>query len=164
MIDPYFSMRGDALVASTAVVWGDVTLGKDVSVWYGTVIRGDCDRISIGERTNVQDLCMVHNDTGVPNDIGAMVTIGHGAMVHGRRVGDGCLIGIGAILLGGSEVGDGCIIAAGAVVKENAVIPPRSLVAGVPGKVVRQVSDDELAVMREHTETYIELARKHLRT
>ena len=160
---PRLLPRGEAWVASTAVVTDDVVLGRDCSVWYGVVIRGDCARITIGALTNVQDNTVVHADTGVPNDIGAEVTIGHGAVVHGRRVGDGCLIGIKAVILGGAEIGAGCIIAAGAVVKENAVIPPRSLVAGVPARVLRAVSDDEVAMLREHARHYLELARHHAR-
>ena len=155
--------RGEAWVASTAVVTDDVVLGRDCSVWYGVVIRGDCAQITIGELTNVQDNSVVHADTGVPNDIGAEVTIGHGAVVHGRRIGDGCLIGIKAVILGGAEIGAGCIIAAGAVVMERAVIPPRSLVAGVPARVLRAVSDAEVATLREHARHYLELARHHAR-
>ena len=151
----------DALVATTAVVRGDVSLGACASIWYGCVVRGDCDRVSIGEYTNVQDLSVVHSDTGVPNDIGAHVTIGHQAMVHGRRIGDRVLIGIGAIILGGAEIGDECIIAAGAVVKEGAQIPSRSLVAGVPGKVIRQVTDDDITNFVHHAEHYWELACSH---
>jgi len=161
--NPRMLRRGDAYVASTAVITDDVLLGKDVSVWYGAVIRGDCARITIGALTNVQDGAVIHADTGVPNDIGSGITIGHGAVVHGRRVGDGCLIGIKAVILGGADIGAGCIIAAGAVVKENAVIPPRSLVAGVPAKIMRQVSDAELELFRGHAAHYLELARAHLR-
>jgi len=149
-------------VASTAVVTGDVTLGRESSVWYGAVVRGDCAPITIGEQTNVQDGVIVHCDTDVPNEIGSRVTIGHGAIVHGRRVGDDVLIGIGAILLGGSVIGDGCIIAAGSVVRENSVIPPRSMVAGVPGRVVRAVTDEELTMLRSHADSYLRLARAQL--
>lgn len=162
-VQPEMLARGTALVASTAVVYGDVTLGDDVSIWYGAVVRGDCAPISIGAVTNVQDLVMVHADTGIPLDIGCEVTIGHGAVVHGRRVGDGCLIGIGAKLLGRCEIGEGSVIAAGAVVKEGAIIPPRSLVVGLPGKVVRQVSDEELAEFAAHARTYVSLAASHRR-
>jgi carbonic anhydrase/acetyltransferase-like protein (isoleucine patch superfamily) len=160
-LPPVLVPLGDALAANTAVVVGDVRLAERVSVWYGSVIRGDCAPISVGEMTNVQDLAVLHADTGIPNDIGAHVTIGHGAVVHGRRVGDLCLIGIKAVVLGRSEIGDGCIIAAGAVVKEGAVIPPRSLVAGVPGKIVRTVSEEDLAMLRDHAGTYWELALSH---
>lgn len=159
----HLARRGEALVASTAMVKGEVTLGRDTSVWYGAVVRGDCAPITIGDRSNVQDNAVIHSDTGVPNDIGADCTIGHLAMVHGRRLGDRCLVGIGAVILGGAEIGDECIIAAGAVVKENAVIPPRSLVAGVPGKIVREVRDDEAAHFAGHAQHYVEIARGHLR-
>jgi carbonic anhydrase/acetyltransferase-like protein (isoleucine patch superfamily) len=160
---PRLLRRGEALVASTAVVTGAVTLGRDCSVWYGCVLRGDSAPISVGALTNVQDGAILHADTGVPNDVGAGVTIGHGAVVHGRRVGDGCLIGIRAVILGAAEIGAGCIIAAGAVVKEKAVIPPRSLVAGVPGKVLREVSEAELEELRGHARHYLELARAQVR-
>ncbi|MHC5211946.1 MAG: gamma carbonic anhydrase family protein [Planctomycetota bacterium] len=161
--DPHLAPYGEAFVAHTAVVVGDVQLGKNCSVWYGAVVRGDCAPISVGELTNVQDNVIIHCDTDVPNDIGSGVTIGHAAVVHGRRVGDGCLIGIGAVILGGSDIGEECVIAAGAVVKENAVIPPRSLVVGVPGRVVRSVTAEEAAVFRGHALHYLELARRHLR-
>jgi carbonic anhydrase/acetyltransferase-like protein (isoleucine patch superfamily) len=160
--NPRLERRGEAYVASTAIVLGDVVLGRDVSVWYGAVLRGDCARITIGALTNVQDGTVIHADTGVPNDIGAGVTIGHLAMVHGRRIGDGCLIGIKAVILGGAEIGAECIIAAGAVVKEHAVIPPRSLVAGVPGKIVRAVTEAEAAQLRGHAEHYLEIALGHV--
>jgi carbonic anhydrase/acetyltransferase-like protein (isoleucine patch superfamily) len=161
--NPRLVRRGEAFVASTALVLGDVVLGKDASVWYGAVLRGDCARITIGALTNVQDGTVIHADTGVPNDIGAAVTIGHMAMIHGRRVGDGCLIGIKAVILGGAEIGAECIIAAGAVVKENAVIPPRSLVAGVPGRIVRAVTEEEAAQLRGHAAHYLEIAHGHVR-
>lgn len=152
---------GEALAANTAVVVGDVSLGAQVSVWYGAVIRGDCAPISIGRLTNVQDTAVLHADTDVPLSIGEAVTIGHAAVVHGSAVGDRCLIGIGATVLGRSVIGDECIIAAGTVVKEGDVIPPRSLVAGVPGKVRRQVTDEELATFAGHAQHYWELAQGH---
>jgi carbonic anhydrase/acetyltransferase-like protein (isoleucine patch superfamily) len=156
--------HGEALVASTAIVCADVTLARGVTVWYGSVIRGDSAPITVGELTNVQDMAVIHADTGVPNDIGSQVSIGHGATVHGRRVGDRCLIGMGAILLGACEIGDECIVAAGSVVREGAVIPPRSLVAGVPARVVRQVSDEEIAQLVHHAEHYYEvLGKSHVR-
>lgn len=154
--------HGDALVASTASVMGAVQLGAQVSVWYGAVLRGDCAPITLGPLTNVQDGAVIHADTGVPNEIGSGCTIGHQATVHGRRVGDRCLIGIGAIILGRSEIGDECIVAAGAVVREGMIVPRRSLVAGVPAKVVRAVSDEEAAAFAHHAHTYWELAQKHL--
>lgn len=160
---PHLLPLGEALVAHDAVVCGQVSLGARASVWYGCVVRGDCARITVGDYTNVQDGAVIHADTDVPNDIGSHVTIGHNAMVHGRRVGDRTLIGIGAIVLGGAEIGEECIIAAGAVVKEGAVIPPRSLVAGVPGKVLREVSDEQVAEFVGHAEHYWHLAQTHRR-
>jgi carbonic anhydrase/acetyltransferase-like protein (isoleucine patch superfamily) len=154
---------GDAFVASSALVWGDVVLGREASVWYGCVLRGDCARLTIGEVTNIQDLTMVHADTGVPHSIGSHVTVGHQAVLHGRVIGDECLVGVGALLLGGTEIGDGCIVGAGTVLTENTVVPPRSLVLGVPGRVVRRVTDEEHAERRLHAEHYLELARMHLR-
>ena len=160
--NPRLLPRGEALVASTAVLTGDVVLGRAASVWYGCVLRGDLARIAVGEMTNVQDGVVLHADTDVPNDIGAWVTIGHRAMVHGRRVGDGCLIGIGAVILGGAEIGEGCIVAAGAVVKENFVVPPRSLVAGVPAKVVRTLTDEEVARIAGSADGYVKKVRQYL--
>ncbi len=160
-VRPELVPLGLALVASTAVVWGDVTLGADVSIWYGAVVRGDCAPLTIGEGTNVQDLVVVHADTDIPVDIGCGVTIGHSAVIHGRRVGDHCLIGIGAKLLGRSEIGEGSVIAAGAVIREGTIIPPRSLVAGVPGRIMRQVTDEELAEFASHAATYVALAASH---
>jgi len=159
---PRMLRRDGAFVAHDAVVRGDIALGIDTSVWYGCVVRGDCARITIGDVTNVQDLTMVHADTGVPQAIGSYVTVGHKAVLHGRVVGDRCLIGIGAIVLGGAEIGDECIIGAGALVTENQVVPPRSLVLGMPGKVVRTLGDEEVAGLVHHAEHYRELARGHL--
>ena len=153
--------RGEALVARGAAVMGDVLLGAQVSVWYGAVIRGDCAPITVGELTNVQDGVVIHTDTGVRNDIGAGNTIGHRAVVHGRRVGDRCLIGIGSVILGGAEIGDECIVAAGAVVREGQIVPPRSLVAGVPAKVVRTVTDEDVAKFVGHAAYYWTLAQGH---
>jgi len=158
---PHLRAHGAALVAHDAVVCGDVVLGAGSSVWYGCVVRGDCARITIGEVTNVQDLTMVHADTGVPQAIGSYVTVGHRAVLHGRTIGDRCLIGIGAIVLGGAEIGDECIVGAGALVTENKVVPARSLVLGMPGKVVRTLSDEEIASLVHHAEHYRELARRH---
>ena len=125
-------------------------------------MRGDDAPLTIGPRTNVQDLTMVHADTGVPNVIGSEVTIGHRCVLHGARVGDRALIGMGAILLGGSVVGDECIVAAGAVVKEGFEVPPRSLVAGVPARVVRELTDEEVARFAHSAEGYVQKLRLYL--
>ena len=153
---------GGAFVASNAVVTGDVSFGADVGVWFGCVLRGDDAPLTIGARTNVQDLTMIHADTGVPNVIGSGVTIGHRCVLHGASVGDGALIGMGAILLGGSVIGAESLVAAGSVVKENFVVPPRSLVAGVPAKIVRTLTDAEVARFRESAEGYVQKIKLYL--
>lgn len=148
LLQPYLEKRprllGTAWGHATAVVIGDVELGDQVSLWPHAVLRGDYNAIRIGRGTNIQDGAVVHNDHGNPCLIGADCVVGHQACVHGSTVGDGCLIGIGAILLNGSKIGDGCIIGAGALVGEGKEIPARSLVLGMPGKVVRQVTEEEL--------------------
>ena len=155
-------VAGGAFVAANAVVTGDVTLGPDAGVWFGCVVRGDDAPLVIGARTNVQDLTMIHADTGVPNVIGEEVTIGHRCVLHGARVEDRCLIGMGAILLGGSVIGAESLIAAGAVVKEGFVVPPRSLVAGVPGKILRELRDDEVEAIRRSADGYVRKIRLYL--
>lgn len=159
---PRMLPAGSAWVASTASVTGRVTLGPDANVWYGVVLRGDDAPISIGARTNVQDGTVVHVDPDRPNVIGADVTIGHGAVCHGVRIGDRALIGMGAILLGGCVIGEGAVIGAGALVKEDAVIPPYALVVGVPGKVVRSVDRAERdRTALAHASGYVQRAREH---
>ena len=155
-------LHDGAFAATNAIVTGDVVLAEDVGIWFGCVLRGDDAPLSIGRRTNIQDLTMVHADTGVPNTIGEEVTIGHRAVLHGAAVGDRCLIGMGAVLLGGSVIGAESIVAAGAVVREGMEVPPRSLVAGVPGKVVREVSVREVAMIRESAEGYVRKIRLYL--
>lgn len=151
-----------AFVACNAIVTGDVTLGPDVGIWFGCVVRGDDAPLTIGARTNIQDLTMIHADTDVPNRIGEEVTIGHRCVLHGARIEDRCLIGMGAVLLGGSRIGAESLVAAGAVVKENFVVPPRSLVAGVPGKIVRTLSEAEVEMIRRSAESYVQKIRLYL--
>jgi len=134
---------GGALVASTAVIEADVTLGERANVWWGAVLRGDDAAITIGEETNIQDLVMVHADPDVPMFVGRGVTVGHGAVLHGVTIGDYALIGINAVLLAGSIVGERSIVAAGAVVRENWEVPPGTMVAGVPARVIRELTPDE---------------------
>ena len=155
-------VAGGAFVAANAIVTGDVTLGEDVGVWFGCVVRGDDAPLSIGARTNVQDLTMIHADTGVPNVIGAGVTIGHRCVLHGARIEDRSLIGMGAVLLGGSVIGAESLVAAGAVVREGFVVPPRSMVAGVPAKVVRALSEEEVQRIAASAEGYVRKIRLYL--
>jgi len=151
----FHRLEGGAAAANNATLTGSVELGADASVWFGCVLRGDDAPIRIGARTNVQDLTMIHADIDVPNEIGEDVTIGHRCVLHGARVGDRCLIGMGAILLGGCEIGEESIIGAGAVVKEGMVVPPRSLVVGVPAKIVREVDDRAVEAIRRSAAGYV---------
>ena len=156
------ALPGGAFKARNAIVTGDVTLGADVGIWFGCVVRGDDAPLTIGARTNVQDLSMIHADTGVPNRIGEEVTIGHRCILHGASVGDRCLIGMGAVLLGGSVVGEGAIVAAGAVVREGFEVPPRTLVAGVPAKILRDLDEATEASIRASAEGYVGKIRRYL--
>jgi len=150
-----------AFVAPNASLMGDVHLGKDSSVFYGAVLRGDIETISIGEGTNVQDGAVVHLADDLPAIVGAHCTIGHSAIVHACRIGDLCLIGMGAVVLDGAEIGDECLIGARALVTQRTKIPPRSLVIGSPAKVVRPLTGEELASLRESADKYIAVARAH---
>lgn len=150
-----------AYLADTARVVGEVELGQGVTLWYGVSIRGDVAKITIGEGTNVQDNAVVHCDAGFPNVIGSHTSIGHGALVHGERVGNGCLIGMGAILLGRTKIGNGCMIAAGAVVPPGMEVPDGMVVIGVPGKIVRPVTEQEKEYLRAIPPRYIEMGRLH---
>jgi carbonic anhydrase/acetyltransferase-like protein (isoleucine patch superfamily) len=149
--------------ARTSVITGDVTIGELCSFWFNAVVRGDVAPVTIGRRTNVQDGAVIHCDTGVPNVIGEEVVIGHGAIVHGAQVGDRCLIGMGATLLGQTRLGNECFVAAGAVVPPGLQVPDRMMVMGVPGKIVRPVREKELEYMRWLVPHYIELAEKYAR-
>src|SRR5262249_10051435 len=135
-------------VAENAIVTGDVVLAPGSNIWYGCILRGDVARITVMENVNLQDGTIVHADTDAPQVIEPGVVAGHLVMLHGLRVGRDTLVGIGSRLLGGTVVGEECIIAAGAIVTEGKVIPPRSLVMGIPGKIVRQVTDEEVARTR----------------
>ncbi len=140
---------------------GDCLIGEATSVWFGAVIRGDVAPVRIGRRVSVQDNVVIHCDTGIPNTIEDDVVIGHAAVVHGKHVGFGSLIGMSATLLSRTVVGRECLIGAGAVLPPGLVVPDRSLVVGVPGKIVRQVTDEELKYMRWLTSTYLDLARRY---
>lgn len=145
----------EAWVAPNASVIGKVRIAADASVWFGAVLRGDIDEIVLGERSNLQDNAVIHTEAGNPTVVGAEVSIGHGAVVHGCVVEDGCLIGMNATVLTGAVIGANSLVAAGAVVLEGTVIPPRSLVAGVPGKVRRELSDDEIAGLLGNSARYV---------
>jgi len=153
----------EAFVAPTAVLRGEVRIGARSSVWYNTVLRGDLAPVILGADTNVQDGAILHVEVDGPAVVGDRVTIGHMALVHGATVEDDCLIAMGAIVLSGARVGRESIIGAGALVKEGWQVPPRSLVVGVPGRVVRPVTDQEIARVRMNWSVYVGYARHHKR-
>ena len=153
----------DYYVASTAIVTGNVVLGQGVNIWFGTIIRGDIACITLGARVNLQDGCIVHTDTDAPQTIEDGVVAGHAAILHGTRIGRDTLIGMGATLLSGSDIGEECLIAAGTLVTEGRRIPPRSVVMGVPGKVVRAITDAEIERTRTISAHYLELAQRYVR-
>ena len=157
------SVSGTAFVAPGAMLIGRVTIGAEASVWYGAVLRADRETVSVGERSNVQDGCVLHADPGVPLSVGSDVTIGHNATLHGCTIEDLVLIGMGAIVLNGARVGRYSIIAAGTVLSEGQQVPEGVLVAGVPGKVRRDLSKEEHAAIERNAATYVELSQLHRR-
>jgi len=148
-----------AFVARTAVLVGEVTVGADSSVWYGSVLRGDLAAVRVGAGSNVQDGSILHVEHGVEAILGDRVTVGHGAIVHAAHVEDDCLIAIGSRVLSGARVGRGSIVGAGALVREGFEVPPGSLVLGIPGKVVRQVTPEETRRIQENWRLYVEYAK-----
>jgi carbonic anhydrase/acetyltransferase-like protein (isoleucine patch superfamily) len=155
MIDP------TAFIAPGAIVLGDVHLGRESSVWYNAVLRGDTDRIAIGDQSNIQDLTMIHADEGVPCTVGRRVTVGHRVILHGCTIEDDCLIGMGAIVLNGVRVGRGSVIGAGALLRENMDVPPGSLVVGLPGKIVRALDEAARERLEHAWRHYVDQARRH---
>ncbi|GEO16712.1 gamma carbonic anhydrase family protein [Microvirga aerophila] len=150
-----------AWTAPDAKLIGRVRLRDRANVWYGAVLRGDEEWIDIGEGSNVQDNCVLHTDPGYPLTVEGGCTIGHGAILHGCRIGRGALIGMGAIILNGADIGPNCLIGAGALIAEGKVIPARSVVIGSPGRVVRDVRDDEMPMFAESAEDYVHAAERH---
>ncbi|MGW1618063.1 gamma carbonic anhydrase family protein [Streptomyces sp. NPDC002172] len=154
-------IEADVFVAPTASVIGDVTLEAGASVWYGAVVRGDVEKITVGARANVQDNVTLHADPGFPVRVGERVSIGHNAVVHGATVEDDCLIGMGATVLNGAVIGAGSLVAAQALVPQGMVVPPGSLVAGVPAKVRRELTAEEREGVTLNGTFYAELAVAH---
>lgn len=145
-------------VAPNATIVGDVTLGKDVNIWYGAVLRGDSGAITVGEGTNVQDNCVIHEKT----TIGKHCTIGHNAVVHGCTIGDGCVIGMGAVVLTGAQLEDGCLVGAGALVTGKTVAPAGSVLLGNPAKVVKTLTPEQMAAQMHDAAHYVETAKAQL--
>ncbi|RMG80939.1 MAG: gamma carbonic anhydrase family protein [Chloroflexi bacterium] len=146
-------------IAPNAVVVGDVTLAENVSVWFGAVLRGDTEALYIGAGSNIQDGCVLHADPGFPLHIGVGVTVGHRAVVHGARIGDNTLVGMGAIILNGAQVGRNCIIGAGALLTQGKHYPDNALILGSPARVIRDVSEEEIAANRRSAAQYVAKAK-----
>jgi carbonic anhydrase/acetyltransferase-like protein (isoleucine patch superfamily) len=149
-----------AWVADSAQVMGNVSLGADTSVWFGTVIRGDTESITIGRGSNIQDGSVMHADIGMPIVVGENVTVGHKVMLHGCTIGDETLIGIGAIVLNGAKIGRNCLVGAGALVTEGKEFPDGSMIIGSPAKAVRPLSPEQIESVRQSARHYVENARR----
>lgn len=149
-------------ISESVDIIGDVTLGEKVSLWFGAIIRGDMHFITIGDRSNIQDNSVVHVTTDIsPTIIGSEVTVGHNAIIHGATIKDRCLIGMGSVIMDDVVIGEGSIVGAGAVVPPNMIIPPRSLVVGLPAKIVRQTNHEELEMIIERAKHYIDFANEY---
>ncbi len=153
-------MAASAWVADSAQVMGNVELGEGASVWFGAVVRGDTDSITIGAGSNVQDASVLHADIGMPLVIGNRVTVGHQVMLHGCTIGDESLIGIGAIVLNGAKIGKNCLVGAGALVTEGKEFPDGSMILGSPAKAVRQLTPEQIEGLRQSAQHYIDNARR----
>jgi len=153
-VAPRVPASGNFYVAPGARVIGDVTLAEEVGIWFNAVLRGDNEPIAIGARTNVQDGCVFHTDPGFPMTLGEDVTVGHSAILHGCTIGDGTLIGMGAVVLNGARIGKGCLIGANALVTEGKEVPDHSMVVGQPGKILRQVDERLAAELRRAADVY----------
>ena len=155
------SLPEEYYVADSAEVIGDVRLGSQSSVWFGTVLRGDIEPIIVGARSNIQDNSVAHTGTGTPTILGDDVTVGHKVVLHGCTVGNNCLIGMGAILLDGCEIGENCIVGAGTLVGQGRRIPPGSLAVGRPARVIRTLSEDDFVNIRSYAERYVDKMNRY---
>ena len=159
--NPQLPSDGEYWIAPNATVIGDVTLHPGASVWFGAVVRGDNDPVTIGRDTNIQDGSVLHSDPGAPLIIGDGVTVGHMVMLHSCEIGDNCLIGIGAVILGRAKIGNNCLIGANTLITEGKVIPDNSLVMGQPGKVVRQLEPGQIAALKASAAHYVQNWRRY---
>ena len=154
-------ISADSWVAPNAIIIGKVKLEKNSSIWFNAVLRGDIEKIIIGENSNIQDGSVLHTDPGCPLTVGKGVTVGHMVMLHGCEISDDTLIGIGSTILNKAKIGENCIIGANTLVTENKVIPDNSLVLGSPGKVIRKVTDDEIKIIHENAKHYVKNSKKY---
>ncbi len=153
-------MAASAWVADSAEVMGNVQLAEDASIWFGAVLRGDCESISIGEGSNIQDASVLHADLGKPLVVGRHVTVGHQVMLHGCTIGDESLIGIGAVVLNGAKIGRNCLVGAGALITEGKEFPDGSMIIGSPAKAVRQLTPEQIEGLRRSAQHYVDNARR----
>ena len=156
------TIDGECFIAPNAAVIGDVKLAPDTSVWFSAVIRGDTDTLTIGARSNVQDNSVIHTDAGIPVEIGEGVTIGHGCIIHGCNIGDNTLIGMGCTILNRASIGKNCIIGAHALVTQGMEIPDNSLVLGVPAKIVRATTEQEIERNKANAQIYVDRGKQYL--
>ena len=163
-IKPQLPASGRYWIAPDANVIGQVTLGEDVSIWFGCTLRGDRDHISIGDRSNVQEHSIMHTDPGYPLQIGQDCTIGHGVILHGCIIGDNCLIGMGATILNGARIGANSLVGANALVTEGKEFPPNSLIVGSPAKVVRELDAKTAAGLSKSAQNYVENSQRFMQT
>jgi len=158
---PELPPEGEYWIAPNASLIGRVRLARGASVWFGSVLRGDNDWISIGENTNIQDLCVLHTDPGIPLTLGANVSVGHGAVVHGAVVGDNSIVGIGATLLNRAKIGKNSIVGAHALIPEGKEFPDNSLIVGVPGKAMRSIPEQDVPMLLLNAQIYYERSRRY---
>jgi carbonic anhydrase/acetyltransferase-like protein (isoleucine patch superfamily) len=158
---PELPAHGEYWIAPNASLIGRVRLAKGTSIWFGSVLRGDNDWIEVGKNTNVQDLCVLHTDPGIPLRLGANVSVGHGAVVHGAIVGDNCIIGMGATLLNRAKIGKNSIVGANALIPEGKEFPDHSLIVGVPGKVVRTIAEQDVPMLLMNARIYCDRSQRY---
>lgn len=156
--------EGEVFIAHTATLIGKVTLKHQSSVWWGAVLRGDYERITIGERTNIQDNCIVHMDEDFPVTVGDCVTVGHKVVLHGCTIGNNSLIGINSVIMNGVEIAEDCLVGSNTLITENKIIPPRSLVLGSPGKIVRELTDEEVVANTGFSDRYVRNSARYRNT
>ena len=156
--------EGEVFIAHTATLIGKVTLKHQSSVWWGAVLRGDYERITIGERSNIQDNCIVHMDEDFPVTVGDCVTVGHKVVLHGCTIGNNSLIGINSVIMNGVEIAEDCLVGSNTLITENKIIPPRSLVLGSPGKIVRELTDEEVEANTGFSDRYVRNSARYRNT
>ena len=158
-VEPQINQK--AFVTGDTIIIGDFSMGEYSSLWYGTIARADVNRISIGSYTNIQDGCLIHCSRDFPTIVGDYVSVGHGAILHGCKIGSGCLIGIGAVIMDGAEIGEYSIVGARTLITQGTRIGPGSVVIGSPGKIVRRITESEKEAIKNRAFRYVELAKEH---